>query len=111
VNWKLSKGRDTESIPFRRGLSINDYAGVIRAAVEAMGIAEIPSIMCRNELQQGLLVPVMPDWQFEEVTLSAYYLSRHHRSHLVALFLDHCSAHTESCLASHAQSALSPPSP
>ena len=52
VSWRLSKGRHTESIPLRRGLSINDYAGVIRAAAEAMGIAETPSIVCRHELQQ-----------------------------------------------------------
>ena len=86
----MSKGRrDTESVPLRRGLSINDYAGVMRAAVGAMGIAEMPSIMCRQELRQGLIVPVMSDWQFEEVNLSAYYLSRRHPSRLVELFLAH----------------------
>jgi DNA-binding transcriptional LysR family regulator len=107
VNWRLSKGRDTERVPLRGGLSINDYAGVIRAAVGAMGIAEIPSIMCRNELQQSLLVPVMPDWQFEEVNLSAYYLSRRHPSRVVELFLAHCSANAESCIASPTESGSS----
>ena len=99
VSWRLSKGRDTESIPLRHGLSINDYAGVMRAAVDAMGIAEMPSIMCRRELQQGLLVPVMPGWQFEEVDLSVYYLSRRHPSRVVELFLAHCSSNAENCLA------------
>jgi DNA-binding transcriptional LysR family regulator len=104
VSWRLSKGRYTESVPLRRGLSINDYAGVIRAAVDAMGIAEMPSIVCRHELQQGLLVPVMPDWQFEEVNLSACYLSRRHPSRVVELFLAHCSANAENCLALPAKS-------
>jgi DNA-binding transcriptional LysR family regulator len=99
VSWRLSKGRDTESIPFKSGLGINDYAGVIRAAIDGMGIAEMPSIICRRQLHQGLLVPVIPDWQFEEVDLSAYYLSRRHPSRLVELFLAHCSASAESCLA------------
>ena len=111
VHWRLSKGGDTESVPFRRGLSINDYAGVIRAAVGAMGIAEMPSIMCRDELQKGLLVPVMPDWQFEEVYLSAYYLSRRHPSRVVELFLAHCSDNAESCLASPTQSGANTPEP
>ena len=99
VSWRLSKGRHTESIPLRGGLSINDYAGVIRAAVEAMGVAEMPSIVCGHELQQGLLVRVLPEWQFEEVNLSAYYLSGRHRSRIVELFLAHCSAKAENCLA------------
>jgi len=35
-----------------------------------MGIAEMPSILCPAEFaKQGLLLRVMPDWQFEEVDL------------------------------------------
>ena len=106
VSWRLSKGRNTENVPLRGGLSINDYAGVMRAAVGAMGIAEMPSIICRRELQQRLLVPVMPDWQFEEVDLSAYHLSRRHPSRVVELFLAHCSANAGNCLALPAASGL-----
>jgi DNA-binding transcriptional LysR family regulator len=104
VSWRLSNGANTERVSLKGGLAINDYAGVIRAAVAAMGIAETPSILCRRELQQGLLVRVMPDWQFEEVDLSAYYLSRRHPSRVVELFLAHCSANAENCLALPADS-------
>jgi len=104
VSWRLSKGVNTERVPLRGGLAINDYAGVIQAAVADMGIAEVPSILCRRELQRGLLTPVMPEWQFEEVDLSAYYLSRRHPSRVVELFLAHCSANAENCLVSPAES-------
>src|SRR5260221_185813 len=56
VSWKLSDGHVTERIPLKPWLGINDYAGVIRAAVSGMGVAEIPSILCGRELHQGLLV-------------------------------------------------------
>jgi DNA-binding transcriptional LysR family regulator len=98
ATWKLSKRANTARVSLAGGLAINDYAGVIRAAVEGMGVAEMPSIVCRRELQQRLLVPVMADWRFEEVDLSAYYLSRRHPSRLVELFLAHCSANAERCL-------------
>ncbi len=98
VTWRLSNSANTERIPLRGGLAINDYAGVIRAAVAGMGIAEMPSIVCWRELQQSLLVPVMPDWQFEEVNLSAYYRSGRHPSRVVELFLAHCCANAENCL-------------
>jgi DNA-binding transcriptional LysR family regulator len=58
-----------------------------------MGVAEIPSILCRRELREGQLGAVMPEWQFDEVDLSAYYLTRRHPSRMVELFLDHCSVH------------------
>lgn len=91
VTWKLTKGHVTERVPLKPLLGMNDYAGVIRAAVSGMGIAEIPSILCQKELQQGQLVAVLEDWQFDEVELSAYYLTRRHPSRVVELFLDHCA--------------------
>jgi DNA-binding transcriptional LysR family regulator len=93
--WKLSNGRRTERVPAKLWLGINDYAGVVRAAVAGMGVAEVPSIVCRQELSQGALVPVLPDWRFDEVDLAAYHLSRRHPSRIVELFLEHCAAHAE----------------
>jgi DNA-binding transcriptional LysR family regulator len=110
VSWKLSDGHVTERIPLKPWLGINDYAGVIRAAVSGMGVAEIPSILCRRELHQGLLVAVIPEWQFEEVDLSAFYLTRRHPSRVVELFLDHCADNTETALGLALQGAP-PPGP
>lgn len=91
LNWKLSRQGETESLRLRPRLALNDYAGVIRAAVDGMGVAEAPSIICQQELRRGSLVVPLPAWQFEEVDLSAYYLTRRHRSRVVGLFLDHCA--------------------
>lgn len=98
VSWTLSDGKITERIPLKPWLSINDYAGVVSAAVSGMGVAEMPSILCRRELHLGLLVAVMPEWQFEEVDLSAFYLTRRHPSRVIELFLDHCSDNAEKVL-------------
>ena len=95
IKWRLSNGKVTERVPVKLSLGINDYAGVIHAAVSGMGVAEIPSILCSRELRQGRLTVVMPTWQFDEVDLSAYYLTRRHPSRLVELFLAHCTANTE----------------
>ena len=95
TTWTLSNGTRTERLPTRLCVGINDYAGVVRAAVDGVGVAEVPSIICQRELSLGHLVPVLADWRFEEVDLSAYYLSRRHPSRIVELFLGHCVAHAE----------------
>jgi len=95
ISWKLSRGAVTERVPVKLWLGMNDYAGVIRAALSGMGVAEIPAILCQRELHQGLLAAVMPEWRFDEVDLSAYYLTRRHPSRMVELFLDHCTANAE----------------
>jgi hypothetical protein len=98
VTWKLSKGKETAEFAFPLSLAMNDYAGVIQAAVSGMGIAEVPSILCASELQLGLLQAVIPEWHFDEVDLGAYYLTRRHPSRIVELFLDHCLAGTKEIL-------------
>jgi DNA-binding transcriptional LysR family regulator len=108
TTWTLSNGSRTERVSTQLGLGINDYAGVIRAAVAGMGVAEMPSIVCQRELFQGHLVPVLVDWRFEEVDLSAYYLSRRHPARIVELFLEHCVAHAEKVSRSMA-SPVEPP--
>lgn len=95
ATWTLSNGCRTERVPAKLWLGINDYAGVIRAAVPGMGVAEIPSLVCQREVSGGRLVPVLVDWWFDEVDLSAYYPSRRHPSRIVELFLGHCVAHAE----------------
>ncbi len=95
VRWKLSDGSEVQQPRVQLSLGINDYAGILRAAIAGMGVAEVPSILCRKELREGQLRAVMPTWQFDEVDLSAYYLTRRHPSRVVELFLAHCSAHME----------------
>jgi DNA-binding transcriptional LysR family regulator len=111
TTWTLSNGSRTERVPARLSLGINDYAGVIRAAVAGMGVAEIPSILCQRELSEGHLIPVLVDWRFEEVDLSAYYLSRRHPSRIVELFLGYCVAHAEKASGSLASPAGPAPRP
>jgi DNA-binding transcriptional LysR family regulator len=98
VRWKLSNGTEVQQSTLQLSLGMNDYAGILRAAVAGMGVAEIPSILCRKELREGRLVAVMPAWRFDEVDLSAYYLTRRHPSRMVELFLDHCSSQLQAIL-------------
>jgi DNA-binding transcriptional LysR family regulator len=111
TTWKLSNGSRTERVPAKLWLGMNDYAGVIRAAVAGMGVAEIPSLLCQREMSDGHLIPVLADWRFEEVNLSAYYLSRRHPSRIVELFLGHCVAHAEDVSRSTALPMEPPPRP
>lgn len=109
VSWKLSSGTVVERVSVKLCLGMNDYAGVIRAAVSGMGVAEIPAILCQQELRQGLLAAVMPEWQFDEVDLSAYYLTRRHPSRVVELFLDYCAGNAERVSSSRARPLELPP--
>lgn len=95
VTWTLARDGETQHLPVTLAMAINDYAGVLAAVKAGMGIAELPSILCERELAEGQLVPILPNWQFPEVDLAAFYMTRRLMPRPVELFLDYCSANIE----------------
>ncbi len=93
--WALTNDGTTENITVEGAIALNDYAGIRRAVVENMGIAEIPSIICGRDIENGALVEVLPEWRFAPTKLSAVYPSSRNISRLVQLFRDFCVEHIE----------------
>ena len=58
-----------------------------------LGIVALPGYVCRDEVQRGELVRVLPDWVAEESTISALVPSRRGMSASVRVFLDHLAEH------------------
>jgi len=104
VTWILENNGEAYKVNVQPRIAMNDFTGVQSAAVNGLGVSEIPSIVCGQKLQDGSLVEVIPDWQFSPVTLSAVYPSNRNLSRLVRLFKDFCVEHIEA-LVPHGQLA------
>jgi len=97
--WTFNKGKRKETVNLFAALSINDHVSKQDAAEQGLGITELPSILCREAIEQGRLQEILPDWTFSvmstsQVTLSLVYPSRHNLPRLVRLFVEHCIEHT-----------------
>ena len=92
MTWTFARETETASIRVEPHLQINDYLGIQKAAIEGLGIAEMPAILCGSALRHGSLIPVMVDWSLPSVDLSAIHIATRNMSRLVRLFLDHCAA-------------------
>ena len=64
VKWVLENNGETHEVNVQPRIAINDYAGVLSAVINGLGISEIPSIVCGPELQDGRLVEIMPSGNF-----------------------------------------------
>jgi len=95
VTWVLEKLGEAHKISVQPRIAINDYTGVQSAVIDGLGISEIPSIICGQNLIDGSLVEVMPDWRFAPTTLSVIYPSNRNVSRLVRLFKDFCAENIE----------------
>ncbi|MEK7355953.1 MAG: LysR family transcriptional regulator [Bdellovibrionota bacterium] len=61
--WKLTNGRSTVTAPLRSRVILNDLNLGKNLAVAGNGIALIPTFFCRQELKDGKLVRVLPEWR------------------------------------------------
>ncbi|SET67317.1 transcriptional regulator, LysR family [Thalassotalea agarivorans] len=69
-------------------LFLDDFAMLKQSILDEMGVACIPAYMVENEVQQGLIKPVLPQWGLSPVDIYALYPK--HRSNIVkvAAFLE-----------------------
>ena len=67
---------------------VDDFSLLKQAAVDKLGVALIPTYMCKKELEKGQLVNILPDWGMPSVDVYAIYPRYRSNIKKVRLFLD-----------------------
>jgi DNA-binding transcriptional LysR family regulator len=68
--WRFTKDAARVSVPIRGRLLINNFAIERDAAVRGLGLAILPLLNLRDDLDAGRLVPVLPDCEVSPSELS-----------------------------------------
>lgn len=108
--WELATAQgETRSIAHRPRLLTEDLFVLKTAAETGCGIAELPPICCRDELNKGSLIHLLPDWNLPEMHLHAVFASRDGLPNAVRSFIDFLSARLGNTLddSTHAAMRLS----
>lgn len=88
-NWRLQAANGTEkTIEHLPRLVSDDLDMLHEAALRGMGVTLLPTFMCREDLKEGRLVEVLPDWQPKPGTYYAVVLSRKGMRPAIRAFLD-----------------------
>ncbi|MBR9826492.1 MAG: LysR family transcriptional regulator [Alphaproteobacteria bacterium] len=70
-NWTLRNALDDEvTIPFKPRLCSDDMVTLKHAAADGLGIVALPDYVCRDFVQTGRLIPILPDWTAGTAQLS-----------------------------------------
>lgn len=86
--WLLQRGNERVDVPVHGTLAINAYIAMRRAAVQGLGITKLPRYLVEEELRNGRLVELLPDWQLPPMPVSLVYPSREHLPHRARVFRD-----------------------
>lgn len=89
-HWNLENTDGLKTtIPFSPQLCSDDMATLKQAAAKGLGIVSLPAYICRDELKDGSLARVLPDWIAGKAQLSLLMPSRRGQSPSVHVLADY----------------------
>lgn len=78
--WTLRNGRDVVQLDPHPRFTVNEYWMAKYFAVEGLVIGYLPDFFVRYEVEQGGLVPILPQWRSEDTPVYAVYPQHRHRN-------------------------------
>lgn len=90
--WRLSRGKQSESVKVQGSLSTNDGEVALNWALEGHGILMRAEWNLAAHLRSGRLEEVLPDYETPPADIYAVYLERLNLSAKVSCFIEHLRA-------------------
>jgi len=87
-HWVLSRGREQVTFRFEPAFSSTLPTGLLQAVRRGFGVASLPAYLCAEEIRQGRLVEVLPEWHPRPVVFYAIYPSTASLTVAARRFLD-----------------------
>lgn len=87
--WELNRGEEHKLVGVKGPVVVNSLLLLHKLTCGGHGIAKLPAYLCRENIDNGSLVTLFPDWSFPLRTLSVVYPSSRHLSANVRIFVDY----------------------
>jgi len=87
--WELNKGKERKLVVVEGPAVVNSLVLLHQLTCGGHGIAKLPGYLCRENINNGSLIHLLPDWSFPLRTLSVVYPSSRHLSANVRIFVDY----------------------
>ncbi|PZM12337.1 LysR family transcriptional regulator [Rhizobium tubonense] len=88
--WEFRRAGETILIETRSRLLVNDAGTTLATLFAGVGIAQVFELGIKEQLRNGELIDLFPDWPDETFPLYAFYPSRRHLPAKVRAFIDFC---------------------
>ena len=89
VGWRLVQGSESRRVEATARLRINNSFAVRDAAIQGLGIAQLPALVANAALSSAQLTRVLPDWHPPTVPVHALFPSNRYLTPKVRAFIDH----------------------
>jgi len=90
--WSFTRGPQSQSIEPAARLSVNNSFAVRDAAIDGLGIAQLPLLLASPAVASGALQPVLADWLLPSAPVHAVFASARYLTPKVRAFIDLAAA-------------------
>lgn len=87
-SWQLHHGPEKSEVTTLPRLLVNNSFAVRDAAVQGLGIAQLPLVVAQDQVGQGALLAVLPQWKRPDVPVHAVFPSARYLTPKVRAFID-----------------------
>ena len=88
IPWTMKKDKQFVEVKPRNYLRVNDFLFVKQLLLDCCGIGYVPSITVLNEVHNGTLIRLLPDWTLTEREIYLVYPSDRYLSPKVRAFVE-----------------------
>jgi DNA-binding transcriptional LysR family regulator len=88
AQWHILSSNSDEKLAVKGNIQANDMGVLLTAALQGIGIANIPCDLANKHLKNGEIVEVLPEYYSPGHHLWAVYLSRSFQQNVVRAFID-----------------------
>lgn len=93
ASWRLRSGKAVEELVHQPRLLTDDMMALKSAAMDGIGVALLPEVLCAKEIQAGALRVVLPEWSCDTGEIQAVFPSRRGIVPAVRTFIDFLAEH------------------
>lgn len=86
--WRFRRGDQLRSVTVPTRFTANEATVLLQSVLADGGVAIQPTYLANTLIEQGRLLPLLPDWRLPGMTVYALYPSRRHLSPAVRALLD-----------------------
>jgi len=86
--WAFTRGTETQRIEPAARLNANNSFAVRDAAIDGLGIGQLPWLLAGPSVSAGALHPVLTDWQLPSAPVHAVFASARYLTPKVRAFID-----------------------
>lgn len=78
-----------EKVYFEPAVTSNEFRFLRFLVKQDCGIAQLPPFFCKQEIENGEFVQILPEYSAPVIDIHLIYTSRRHQSRVVRAFIDH----------------------